>query len=46
MPTTRYFLAAAVVNNIIYAIGGYNGNPLSTNEAYASTFTLYWFQKQ
>jgi hypothetical protein len=48
MPTARYGLAAAAVNNIIYAIGGSNGSGsyLSTNEAYASTFNLYWFQKQ
>jgi uncharacterized membrane protein YwaF len=48
MPTARSGLAAAVVNNIIYAIGGYIGNNhLSTNEAYnPSTLILYWFQKQ
>jgi N-acetylneuraminic acid mutarotase len=34
MPTPRYYLAAAVVNNIIYAIGGYRNTYLSTNEAY------------
>ena len=33
MPTTRGNLAAAVVNNIIYAIGG-GGVYLATNEAY------------
>jgi N-acetylneuraminic acid mutarotase len=34
MPTRRAYLAAAVVNNIIYAIGGYTDYHLSTNEAY------------
>jgi N-acetylneuraminic acid mutarotase len=34
MPTGRGWLAVAVVNNIIYAIGGSNGSYLSTNEAY------------
>jgi N-acetylneuraminic acid mutarotase len=34
MPTARTDLAAAVVNNKIYAIGGYNGRYLSTNEVY------------
>lgn len=34
MPTARYGAAAAVVNGIIYVIGGYNGNYLATVEAY------------
>ena len=34
MPTARWGLAAAAVNGIIYAIGGYNGNYLSTVQAY------------
>jgi hypothetical protein len=34
MPNVRAELAAAVVNNIIYAIGGYRYGYLSTNEAY------------
>jgi len=34
MPTARYGLAIGVVNNKIYAIGGYNGAYLSTNEEY------------
>jgi N-acetylneuraminic acid mutarotase len=47
MPTGRKGLAAAVVNNIIYTIGGYNASGyLSTNEAYNTGLTVYWFQKQ
>jgi len=34
MPTARYGLAAAVVNNKIYAIGGWNGSYLATVEEY------------
>jgi len=34
MPTARIGLGAAVVDGKIYAIGGYNGNYLSTNEMY------------
>lgn len=34
MPTARVTLGAAVVDGKIYAIGGYNGSYLSTNEMY------------
>jgi N-acetylneuraminic acid mutarotase len=34
MPTARYGLAAVEVNGKIYAIGGYNGGVLQTNEEY------------
>jgi hypothetical protein len=34
MPTARYRLAAVAVNNKLYAIGGYNGSVLNTNEEY------------
>jgi N-acetylneuraminic acid mutarotase len=34
MPTARQFLAAVEVNGKIYALGGYNGTPLHTNEEY------------
>jgi N-acetylneuraminic acid mutarotase len=36
MPTTRAYLSLAVVNDIVYAIGGYDGtNWLNATEAYA-----------
>jgi N-acetylneuraminic acid mutarotase len=34
MPTARAYLSAAVVNDLIYAIGGFNGEWLSINELY------------
>jgi hypothetical protein len=34
MPTARAYLGLAVVNDLIYALGGFNGYWLSTNEKY------------
>jgi hypothetical protein len=34
MPTARAYLGLAVVNDLIYAIGGFNGQWLSTSEVY------------
>jgi N-acetylneuraminic acid mutarotase len=34
MPTPREGLATRVDNGILYAVGGYNGGPLNTVEAY------------
>jgi N-acetylneuraminic acid mutarotase len=44
MPTPRSSLAAAVVNNKIYAIGGFNYRHLSTNEVYDPS-TNTWLTK-
>ena len=45
MPTARYELSAAAVNNHIYAIGGFDGEkPLPTVEAYNPT-TDKWTKK-
>ena len=49
MPTARSNLGVAVVDGKIYAIGGYNGNNLGTNEMYDpenntwTTKTVLWF---
>ena len=44
MPTPRGQLGVAVINGILYAVGGYNGGPLSTVEAYDPT-TDTWTTK-
>jgi len=36
MPTARNKLANSVINNVLYAIGGTNGNSLANLEAYIS----------
>ena len=41
LPTPRYGLAVAVVNNRIFAIGGFNGNTLSTVEEYNSSNDIW-----
>ena len=45
MPTARYELAAAAVNNKIYAIGGFNVAYLSTVEEYDQVHDFYLFTK-
>ena len=42
MPTARVSLETVAVNNVIYAIGGYNGvnTPLGTNESFSPATTL------
>lgn len=46
MPTARYQLAAAAIDGILYAVGGYNGsNSQATNEAYTPQRVLYLHQK-
>jgi len=45
MPTARAGLGVAVVDGKIYAIGGYNGSRLSTNEMYDSA-TDTWTTKK
>jgi N-acetylneuraminic acid mutarotase len=45
MPTARSGLGVAVVDGKIYAIGGYNGSYLATNEMYDPT-TNTWTTKQ
>ncbi len=34
MPTARYALGVAVLNGVLYAVGGYNTGYLATVEAY------------
>jgi N-acetylneuraminic acid mutarotase len=45
MLTPRDNLAAADVNGLIYAIGGYNNNPLNAVEQYWPPVTVYTFIK-
>ena len=44
MPTARRFFSASVVNGKIYAIGGWDGEPISTVEVYDPA-TDRWMQK-
>ena len=44
MPTARGWLAAGVVNGILYAVGGANNGPLNRVEAY-DPVTNTWTRK-